>query len=122
MEFALVVPVLMMFLAALIDVGRFLHVQLMLEQLASDAARYATIPDEQTGALPTAADVTARVDERYPALFKPYTLNVDVSGNLSGDAAVSCQLSTSVKPFLLQVLSSQQQSYTMYASATQPRR
>src|SRR5690606_32546407 len=121
-EFALVLPILMMFLAVVVDLGRFLHVQLMLEQLTADAAAYAIVKDEATGALPTAAEITARLANRYPAMFKPYAFDVNVAAKVDGDDAVTCSLSTSVRPFLLHVLGAKQQTYTLSAAAAQPRR
>ena len=121
-EMALVLPVLVMFLALFVDVARFLHVQLMLEQVTSDAARYATVKDANTGAFPTAGDVTARVASNYPSAFLPYSLTVNLNGKVGTDAAVSCALSTTVNPFVLSAVGVAPHGVTLSSAATQPLR
>jgi Flp pilus assembly protein TadG len=121
-EFALVLPLLVVFLALFVDVGRFIHVQLMLEQIASDAARYASVKDPSTGTTPTSSDVSARVAGRYPTAFQPYTCTVNVSTTVGADAAATCELSTTVRPFLLNAVGFRPQGFMLSAAATQPKR
>jgi Flp pilus assembly protein TadG len=121
-EFSMVVPLLLMFLAAIIDVGRFIHVQLVLEQLTADATRYAVVKDEATGTYPSSEQITARLDAEYPSLYRPYNCRINTSETVGTSQAVTCELSTSMRPFLLHLVGATGEGVTLSAAASHPRR
>ena len=121
-ELALVLPLIFLFLTAIVDLGRFLHVQLLLESMVGDAARYATLKHPTTGALPTPQEVAARLDAIYPSPFRPYTFQVDTAATLAGEPAVTCQLSCRLRPFLMNMVGASSGDPILTAAGSQPRR
>jgi Flp pilus assembly protein TadG len=121
-EFVLVLPVIVLFLAVVADAGRFLHVQMVLEQVCDDAARYASIKDAGTGEAPTLTEVRTRVDALYPTMLLPYQLSLDTKAKVGGDPAVSCALSCTLRPYLANLVGAVRGDVTLGARATRPRR
>lgn len=84
-EFAIILPVLLLMLMLIFDVGRSIYTYSVIHNAAREAARYGIVhPTDQTGATQTALQLTSGLDQTgisvsYPAPATPGTFEVEVS-------------------------------------------
>lgn len=75
-EFALVLPLVLLFIAGIIEMGRAWNIKQAVTDAAREGARYAVVQD---GSITSTDDVKAKVEERL-ALASIETSTIDFSG------------------------------------------
>jgi Flp pilus assembly protein TadG len=121
-EFCLVLPLLLVVLSIAVDLARYFHYQLVLEDIVTDAARYATVKDPSTGQFPSDSQVDSRIQTAFPPNLGSYTVSKNLNATVGTDAAVSIRISCQVKAFSLILDHLISNPFTIEAQAWQPKR
>jgi Flp pilus assembly protein TadG len=99
-EFVLVLPLLLLAMAVIVDLSRYIAVRLALESAARDAAQYAVSRGSATGQPVTASQVASRVSSTVPQWVGAVNVSSDLAATLAGDPAVRVTLSSPQFSFL----------------------
>jgi len=121
-EFCLVLPLLLVFLSIAVDVTRYLHIRMVLEEIATDAARYATVKDARNGSLPTSDQVDDRISSIFPKELGRYTIQKNLVGTVGGEPAVSVKLTCQAVPYSPLLNNTLASPFMIQAEAWHPRR
>jgi Flp pilus assembly protein TadG len=121
-EFTIVFPLLLAFLSISIDLARFLTCRLKLEDIAHDAARFATIRDPLTGNYPSTSQVDARIAAQLTSSLSQSTVTRNLSAAVAGEPAVSVRIRCVVSPFSPTLMSVLPASFAISAEVWHPKR
>jgi Flp pilus assembly protein TadG len=89
-EFALVLPLILLFIAGIVEMGRAWNIKQAVTDAAREGARYAVVQDNTIN---TIDDVKAKVEERL-ALASIETSTIDVAGDFQTAGEVTVTVST----------------------------
>lgn len=121
-EFILVFPLLLMFLAICVDLGRLIHARLVMGEIVHDAARYAAVRDPDSGEMPSETSVRQRAFEHLPPFLEAPNIIIDLDHRLGGQAAIVIKLESRVTPLIPIFSTVVGDSITLTESAFHPRR
>lgn len=121
-EFILVFPMLLMFLAVVVDLGRLIHARLVMGEIVHDAARYASVRDPESGEMPSESSVRERAFEHLPPFLEHPNIIIDLQTEIAGQPAIVIKLESRVTPLIPLFSTVVGDSITLTESAFHPRR
>lgn len=98
-EFALVLPIIVLLLVGTIDMARWLDASHRLGRAASESARYGAVRDSAGAAYPSPDEIRAHIFDALPPNMRNATVVVNTAATVGSEAAVSVRVSASFPCF-----------------------
>lgn len=98
-EFALVLPILVLLLVGTIDMARWLDASHRLSRVASDGARFGAVKDSAGGAYPSRDDIREHIMAALPQNLRNAYVAINTAAAVGGEDAVSVRVSAALPCF-----------------------
>lgn len=98
-EFALVLPIIVLLLVGTIDMARWLDASHRLGRVAAEGARYGAVRDSAGAGYPTQEEIRAHIIDALPPNLRNAAVVINTTATVGTDAAVSVRVTASFPCF-----------------------
>lgn len=98
-EFALVIPVIVLVLVGVIDILRWLDASHRLSRVAADGARFGSVRDARANSYPAESLIRSHIVAALPGNLRGATIQINTAASVAGQSAISVRVTASLGCF-----------------------